>query len=334
MVKDCGRRCSYCGSNGHNSRTCNGKGCVKLFGVNLVKSFSMGNLASCNNNAEQHSANAGYLSDDPMKGKSSHERKKGVPWTEEEHRTFLLGLKRLGKGDWRGISKDFVRTRTPTQVASHAQKYFLRQSGSEKKKRRSSLFDMPFKEPAPPRQVSPISPLNNTAEVLPEASTSASPVLPLKKAAKIRGQATSVQAQVANPITSHPMMLQRPQVIPMAPTCAPRGLPYMVGAGGNGQSFPNVSFVPMVHFPQPAGFVYVPRSHGSFPTCAPITPHPFGIPAPQLVLPHSSSQAGPATSNSTPSTDKDAALELKIAPPQNPQGVDLSSQPTGAIRVT
>jgi SHAQKYF class myb-like DNA-binding protein len=51
-----------------------------------------------------------------------------VPWTEEEHNMFLRGLEKLGKGNWRGISRDFVTTRTPTQVASHAQKHFLRRS--------------------------------------------------------------------------------------------------------------------------------------------------------------------------------------------------------------
>lgn len=66
----------------------------------------------------------------------------GVPWTEEEHRLFLLGLQKLGKGDWRGISRDYVPSRTPTQVASHAQKYFIRQSNATRRKRRSSLFDM------------------------------------------------------------------------------------------------------------------------------------------------------------------------------------------------
>lgn len=66
----------------------------------------------------------------------------GVPWTEEEHRMFLMGLRRLGKGDWRGIARNFVVSRTPTQVASHAQKYFIRQSNSTRRKRRSSLFDM------------------------------------------------------------------------------------------------------------------------------------------------------------------------------------------------
>jgi SHAQKYF class myb-like DNA-binding protein len=71
------------------------------------------------------------------------ERRKGIPWTEEEHRLFLLGLTKFGKGDWRSISRNFVVSRTPTQVASHAQKYFIRLNSLNKKdKRRSSIHDI------------------------------------------------------------------------------------------------------------------------------------------------------------------------------------------------
>ncbi|KAF8082982.1 hypothetical protein N665_0798s0020 [Sinapis alba] len=70
------------------------------------------------------------------------DRKKGVPWTEEEHKLFLMGLKKYGKGDWRNISRNFVITRTPTQVASHAQKYFIRQHSGGKDKRRASIHDI------------------------------------------------------------------------------------------------------------------------------------------------------------------------------------------------
>ncbi|KAG0473651.1 hypothetical protein HPP92_015508 [Vanilla planifolia] len=73
---------------------------------------------------------------------SDHERKKGVPWTEEEHKKFLMGLKKYGKGDWRNISRNFVVTRTPTQVASHAQKYFIRLNSGGKDKRRASIHDI------------------------------------------------------------------------------------------------------------------------------------------------------------------------------------------------
>ncbi|GER30485.1 duplicated homeodomain-like superfamily protein [Striga asiatica] len=73
---------------------------------------------------------------------SSQERKKGILWTEEEHKLFLMGLKKYGKGDWRNISRNFVVTRTPTQVASHAQKYFNRQLSRGKDKRRASIHDI------------------------------------------------------------------------------------------------------------------------------------------------------------------------------------------------
>ncbi|XP_044974645.1 F-box protein GID2-like [Hordeum vulgare subsp. vulgare] len=76
-------------------------------------------------------------------------RRRPAPWTEDEHRLFLLGLKKYGKGDWRNISRNFVRTRTPTQVASHAQKYFIRLSLGA---RRPSIHDITAVHPPSPSQ--------------------------------------------------------------------------------------------------------------------------------------------------------------------------------------
>ncbi|XP_057492569.1 transcription factor SRM1-like isoform X3 [Actinidia eriantha] len=83
-------------------------------------------------------------SDSCSGGKSSRsdQERRGIAWTEEEHRLFLLGLEKYGKGDWRSISRNFVVSRTPTQVASHAQKYFIRLSSANKERRRSSIHDI------------------------------------------------------------------------------------------------------------------------------------------------------------------------------------------------
>ncbi|KAJ4885854.1 Duplicated homeodomain-like superfamily protein [Raphanus sativus] len=57
----------------------------------------------------------------------------------DELGSFLEGLAKYGKGDWKNISRKSVKTRTPTQVASHEQKYFLRQAAEKKAKQRSSI---------------------------------------------------------------------------------------------------------------------------------------------------------------------------------------------------
>ncbi|KAK8474031.1 hypothetical protein V6N13_090358 [Hibiscus sabdariffa] len=104
----------------------------------------MNNLSQFEQPPPDPNADAGYASNDVVHASGRYrERKRGVPWTEEEHRLFLLGLQKVGKGDWRGISRNFVKTRSPTQVASHAQKYFLRRNNhNRRRRRRSSLFDI------------------------------------------------------------------------------------------------------------------------------------------------------------------------------------------------
>lgn len=119
-------------------------GCVPLPRYNSSSSSSIGQAG--NEGTGKKGGSFGHFnSDSPHIGKTSksdQERRKGIAWTEEEHRLFLLGLEKYGKGDWRSISRNFVVTRTPTQVASHAQKYFIRLNSMNKDRRRSSIHDI------------------------------------------------------------------------------------------------------------------------------------------------------------------------------------------------
>ncbi|KAL8529715.1 hypothetical protein ACS0TY_006960 [Phlomoides rotata] len=155
---------SFSGESSSAAMSGGGGGEIVLFGVR-VKVDPMRKCVSLNNLSEyegvsdasnlsgtelpkavaEGGGSAEYASADdavPLPSTGTGERKRGVPWTEEEHKLFLIGLQKVGKGDWRGISRNYVKTRTPTQVASHAQKYFLRRSNLNRRRRRSSLFDI------------------------------------------------------------------------------------------------------------------------------------------------------------------------------------------------
>ena len=46
-------------------------------------------------------------------------------WTRTEHEQFVKGLEEVGK-NWKEIAESYVKTRKRTQIASHAQKWFLK----------------------------------------------------------------------------------------------------------------------------------------------------------------------------------------------------------------
>nr|QSD99808.1 MYB family transcription factor [Melilotus albus] len=102
-------------------------------------------VASLNSNDNNNLLEAEAVPEESHEGKRG--RRERVHWTEDEHKLFLKGLKKYGKGRWKDISKEFVVTKTPIQIASHAQKYFIHLNATEKeKKRRRSIHDTSVEE--------------------------------------------------------------------------------------------------------------------------------------------------------------------------------------------
>ncbi|KAI5430264.1 hypothetical protein KIW84_034735 [Lathyrus oleraceus] len=156
----------------------NGERRVMLFGVNIAaKRAKVNDSVNDSFNTEDDNQNEMEIcsfdkpedeSDDeknenPDSGQSSNQenRKKVKQWTKNEHKAFLVGLQTAGRGKWKDISRNYVKTKTSTQVASHAQKFFLRRRSLDKTKRQS-VFDMMLDyedsetpSPSPSRKPSP-----------------------------------------------------------------------------------------------------------------------------------------------------------------------------------
>ncbi|KAK7845925.1 putative transcription factor [Quercus suber] len=288
-------KCSQCGLTGHNFKNCTGSvisntannntnaaACIKIFGVYLQNNIN-GNVE---NNKSQVVREPSIAVDQKPKGKR---------WTEEEHKLFLIGLNQLGKHDWKEISQKFVITKTPAQIASHAQKYFLRQAETNKMKRRPSVFDLT---------------LQNEVELSPSAPKDCQ-VSQTKKS-----DAESSSESLALDI---PPLAQIPPSVCGAPSYCQ--IPSMVGMPGSALFIPN----PMVNF---ASQSYSwPGTQQTFRTRASDIIDPSDIPS----LPsfrRSLSDLG----NRLSLISRDFE-ELTIGQPQTSRGINVSTPTSGAIRV-
>lgn len=183
---------------------------------------------------------------------AEQERRKGIAWTEDEHRLFLLGLEKYGKGDWRSISRNFVISRTPTQVASHAQKYFIRLNSMNRERRRSSIHDITSVNNGDPSTAQgPITGQTNGQAANPGKPSKQSPQ-PANTPPGVDAYGTTIGQPVGAPLVS---AVGTPVTLPVS---APPHLAYGMRAPVPGAVVPGapVNIAPMP-YPMPP-----PPSHG------------------------------------------------------------------------
>mmetsp|Transcript_24545 Transcript_24545/g.42010 ORF Transcript_24545/g.42010 Transcript_24545/m.42010 type:complete len:518 (+) Transcript_24545:117-1670(+) len=73
--------------------------------------------------------------------KASDRQENTGRWSTDEHKLFLRGLEVYGRGGWKEISS-LVCTRTPTQVRTHAKKYFIKMAKEGKTMQRDQVEEV------------------------------------------------------------------------------------------------------------------------------------------------------------------------------------------------
>ncbi|GLD99287.1 hypothetical protein PINS_up008005 [Pythium insidiosum] len=85
--------------------------------------------------------------DEKAKTTKSQSGMNGGRWTEQEHQSFLAGLRLYGR-EWKKVASK-IKTRTSAQIRSHAQKYFAKLARDDEARKQSGLLQHLQQHPHP-----------------------------------------------------------------------------------------------------------------------------------------------------------------------------------------